>query len=115
MTTRLGAPPRIEIAARQSNEWAAEAGREDNADLGFTAGEMRAVVRRQLTGSIVVGLAIAVVAGLTALRPSHPETSLTSIHRFPVAEQPIIIRAERHIASTKQYGNGDLQPSRERP
>ena len=115
MTTRLGAPPRIEIAAHQSNEWAAEAVRQDDADLGFTAGEMRAVVRRQLTGSIVVGLAIAVVAGLTALRPSHPETSFTSVRSFPVVEQPIIIRAERHMASTKPYENGGLQPSRERP
>ncbi len=115
MTTRLGAPPRLEIAAFQPNECVDEAGREGEAELGFSVSEMRSVARRQLTGSIVVGLAITVVAGLTALRPSHPETSFASAHSFPVVEQPIMIRTERHVASTQQSQSSSLQPSRERP
>jgi hypothetical protein len=115
MATRLGAPPRIEIAALHSNECVEETARRNDADIGFSVSEMRFVARRQLTGSIVVGLAIAAVAGLTAFRPSHPEMSATSIHNFPVVERPIMIRTERHVASTKHYQNDGFWPLREEP
>jgi hypothetical protein len=115
MTLRLGALPRVEIAASQLNEGIEGFGRGDDADLGFSVREMQSVARRQLTGSIVVGLAIAVIAGLTALRPNHSEPSFTSLHTFPVVEQPIIAGSERHLASTKLYQGSSLQPSREHP
>jgi hypothetical protein len=115
MATRLGAPPRNDSAAAYpSNEFIARARREDDADLGFSVSEMRSVARRQLAGSIVVGLAIAAVTGLTALRPNHPQTSFASVHSFPVVEQPIIIRTERHLAS-KQFPSSGVQPTRESP
>lgn len=114
MTTRLGAPPRIDFAASRPNEHLDWSHREDEADLGFNVNEIQSVARRQLTGSIVVGLAIAAVAMLTALRPSHPDATFTSVRNFPVVERPIIIHTDRRIALTKQSQSSD-QPSRESP
>jgi hypothetical protein len=105
VNTGTGNPPRIEYAAHEPIELSAnEPSRaDDHIDgLGFGVSEMRSVARRQLIGSIVVAFGIAVVVGLTALRPAH-ETSNATASNFPVVRQPIMMPTSQHVAATKQY------------
>jgi hypothetical protein len=104
VNTRTGNPPKIEFAACEPIELSAnEPGRADDhiEGLGFGVSEMRSVARRQLAGSIVVAFGIAVVVGLTALRPAH-QTSNATASNFPVVRQPIMMPATEHVAATKQ-------------
>ncbi|HEV3044568.1 MAG TPA: hypothetical protein VGY52_11925 [Roseiarcus sp.] len=113
MNTRTGNPPRMEYAAYEPIELSAnEPGRADDhiEGLGFGISEMRSVARRQLAGSIVVAFGIAVVVGLTALRPAH-ETSNATASNFPVVRQPIMMPISEHVVATKQYKIDGLRSS----
>jgi hypothetical protein len=99
MSKRVGAPPQVVRGAQKPIVSSIdEFGRNNGDDPAFDVTEIRFVARRQLTGSIVVALGIAMVATLTALRPSHPPTQ-ASVHMFPVVQQPVLVAPEHFIAS----------------
>jgi hypothetical protein len=72
-------------------------------DPMLSAGEVRSVIRRQLIGSIVVAVAIAMFAGLTALKPSHVAEN-AAVHRFAVVQQPtFVVPASERLAAWKEH------------
>jgi hypothetical protein len=77
---------------------------DDAMDPMLSAGEVRSVIRRQLIGSVVVAAAIAVFAGLTALRPAHVADNAASSHRFAVVQQPAFVTpAGERLAAWKEH------------
>ena len=56
--------------------------------LGLSVEEVQSVARRQLIGSLVVAIVIAVATGLTALRPAYRDGAEVAAHRAPVVQQP---------------------------
>jgi hypothetical protein len=65
--------------------------------------EIRSMVRRQLVGSVAIAIAIAVIAGLAALRPAPRDVADVASHSFAVIQQPAFaISAGQFVATMKQ-------------
>lgn len=76
---------------------------EENAieGVGLTISEMQGVARRQLAGSLVVGLLILAVAAGLALRSNRVAEPRYSV-AHGAAQQPVFVTPSRHvIAATK--------------
>jgi hypothetical protein len=63
---------------------------------------LQSAARRQLVGSAVVAVGIALVAGLTALRPVHDDAAAVQTHRFAVQEPTFATPVDHNIAAAKQ-------------
>jgi len=71
--------------------------------VGLSVAAMQSVARRQLIGSIVVGLLIAAAAGLAALRPAYRLATAAPTHGFALAQQPMFVTlADQRLAATKR-------------
>jgi hypothetical protein len=72
--------------------------------VGLTIGEMQAVARRQLVGSVVVAILVVTVAGLVALRSTHlAGPNYTTAHNIRGVQQPSFLTPSEHlIATTKR-------------
>jgi hypothetical protein len=80
----------------------AEIGEDVIDGVGITVGEMRAVARRQLAGSIVVAILVAAVAGLAALKPTSLEGASAPLHELTVVHQPTLAPPfARDVAAAK--------------
>jgi hypothetical protein len=63
--------------------------------------EMQTMARRQLAGSIVVGVLVLAVASLIGLRSTHSPAPITTAHSG--VQQPVFVSPSAHmVASTKQ-------------
>jgi hypothetical protein len=67
------------------------------------ADERRFVVRRQLIGSAVVGLGVALFAGLVAFRPAAMDRNAAASHHLWAVQQPVFAQPfEEHLAGLKR-------------
>jgi len=70
--------------------------------LGLTISEMQGVARRQLAGSLVVGLLILAIAAGLALRSNRvAEPSYSVAHG--AAQQPIFVTPSRHVIAATRH------------
>jgi hypothetical protein len=70
--------------------------------LGMSANDVRNVTRRQLIGSVVVAIGIAVFAGLTELRPAYSEPGAVATHPLAKIQQPTFVTLpEERVAALK--------------
>jgi hypothetical protein len=63
---------------------------------------LQSAARRQLVGSAVVAVGIALVAGLTALHPTHDDVTAVQAHRFAVQQPTFATPVDHNIAAAKQ-------------
>jgi hypothetical protein len=67
------------------------------------AGERRLVIRRQLIGSAVIGIGVALFAGLVALRPAGTDESAAASRHLWAVQQPVFAQPlEEHLAGLKR-------------
>jgi hypothetical protein len=65
--------------------------------------ERRLVIRRQLIGSAVVGIGVALFAGLVALKPVGSDQSAVAAHHQWAVQQPVFAQSfEEHVAGLKR-------------
>jgi len=81
----------------QASEWSEE---DDDEGFALSVGQVRSVARRQLIGSLAVAAVIAVIAGVTALRPSGHEAQYAAARNFPVVQKPVLVTSTERLAAT---------------
>jgi hypothetical protein len=65
--------------------------------------EQRLIIRRQLIGSAVIGLGVALLAGLVELTPANSDRSTGGSPHLWVVQQPVFTQPpEEHIAGLKR-------------
>jgi hypothetical protein len=78
---------------------------EEGIGFGLTAAEVQSAVRRQLIGSIVVAVVIAVAAGLVAIRPAYHDTVNVAPHKSAGAQQPSFVPPSgQRVVGLRQHG-----------
>jgi hypothetical protein len=77
---------------------------EESIGFGLTTAEVQSAVRRQLIGSIVVAVMIAVAAGLVAISPVY-HTINVAPHKSAGAEQPSFVTPSGQcVVGLRQHG-----------
>jgi hypothetical protein len=66
----------------------------------MSIGEIRAVARRQLAGSIVAGILVVAVASLISLSSINPSTLAENAHSG--VQQPIFVPPSDHIIASER-------------
>jgi hypothetical protein len=78
---------------------------EDSIGFGLSAAEVQSAVQRQLIGSIVAAVVIAVAAGLVAIRPAYRDTANVAPHKSVGAQQPSFVTPSgQRVVGLRQHG-----------